>query len=98
MGDREYAPNAETQSGIESNAASAGVGFASAPAWPLTPFVPLAGSPLTSAGIVCGGDAVLQDSVPFSCWYISVASDCVYASVARAVVDWQCLERITELG
>lgn len=56
------------------------------------------GQPIEFGGhCVCDGNAILQDSGPFSCWYTSVVSEWVYPSVARAVVDWQCLERIAEL-
>ena len=39
-------------SGIESKAGCAGVELESSLAWPLTPWVPLAGSPLSSAGMM----------------------------------------------
>lgn len=48
-------PNACMTSGIESKAGCDGVEFARSVALPLTPFVPLAGSPFTNSAVILAG-------------------------------------------
>lgn len=82
-------PKAATTSGIESNAESAGVGLDSSFAWPLMLLaVPLAGSPLSSAGIVVFVLSVHCRSMsPSSLESLKNPSEAFYPSFAAAIVD-----------